>query len=97
MFVLIGNPSQLLPVGGSELWNSDGESQMDRKGNLLYTTFSSINVMEKTERVDDLDPEAAQFVDFWKCLRDGKCTKEYWRWICECCTRHGMGDGEFCK
>ena len=74
--VLIGDPGQLLPVGGSSLYSENQKSQKARDGFVAYKQFKLVVMLEAVMRQtnDDNDLDQARFMELIPRLRNGEST-----------------------
>ena len=85
--ILVGDPGQLLPVGGSPLYNFPTKNCMSLHGLNSYKQFEAAICLQVTQRQrnDDRDPEQEYFIALLKRLRDGmlddKQTIEDWKFL----------------
>lgn len=78
--LLIGDPGQLLPVGGSPLYISSANNLMATAGNLAYKKFEIVISLEAMMRQQNLDndEDQAKFIDLLPRLRNGTSTIDDW-------------------
>lgn len=74
--VLIGDPRQLLPVGGSSLYCQKHKTKKALDGFAAYKNFNLVVMLEAVMRQtnDENDPEQAQFMKLIPRLRNGEST-----------------------
>ncbi len=76
--ILIGDPGQLLPVGGASLYDTKLKASMAQGGFLAYNEFKTVVMLESVMRQqnDDNDPLQAHFMELIPRLRNGESTQE---------------------
>ena len=87
--IIIGDPGQLFPVGGSPLWQGLTSSNRPLKslayrGHQIYKMITTVMFLTQVRRQDGI------FRDILLRLRDGKITKEDWELINNVCSIEGM-------
>jgi ATP-dependent DNA helicase PIF1 len=77
--ILVGDPGQLLPVGGSPLYNFPTKNALSAHGLLCYQQFTNAIRLEQVERQKNLDndPEQAYFLDLLTRARNGMKDKNF--------------------
>ena len=79
--ILIGDPGQLLPVGGSSLYDLKLKNLMSIAGLQAYRKFEVVVTLEAVMRQQNLenDPNQAHFMDLLPRLRNGTSTIRDWK------------------
>jgi hypothetical protein len=83
--MLIGDPGQLPPVGGSTLFeNKELTNTLAISGYLAYKKFKIVITLEAMMRQQNLnnDPQQAHFMELLPRLRDGTSTLADWELLC---------------
>ncbi|MFO0089655.1 MAG: ATP-dependent RecD-like DNA helicase, partial [bacterium] len=78
--ILVGDPAQLPPVGGTPL---HGSIEKDFGGKAAYQSFKHVIKLEEIKRqaVKEGDFEQQRFVDILSELREGRCSLEDWQFL----------------
>ena len=71
--ILVGDPGQLLPVGGSPLYNFPPKNSISAHGLMCYQQFVHAIKLDQVERQknSDNDPKQAYFLDLLMRAREG--------------------------
>ena len=79
--ILIGDPGQLLPVGGASLYDLKLKNLMAIAGLQAYRKFDVVITLEAVMRQQNLenDPDQAHFMDLLPRLRNGTSTIKDWK------------------
>ena len=77
--ILVGDPGQLLPVGGTPLYGKS-DKPFCLQGEIAYANFKKVVISDKVVRQqEDLsDPLQAQFLSLLNGLQDGVVSKSQW-------------------
>jgi hypothetical protein len=70
--ILVGDPGQLPPVGGSPLYQTNRKVQKDLEthGYNCYLQFKTVIVLEVSEKNPDNDPKQQHFIDLLLRIRN---------------------------
>jgi hypothetical protein len=96
--LLVGDPAQIPPVLGRELWKIGTvrggracPSLDDEQGLNLYTNcFNSVVQLTEVRRVDQDSEDASLFLEILDRLRDGLNTESDWKIVKNKCSHHSM-------
>ncbi len=89
--VLTGDPAQVPPVKAKCLWDTRARNGMPEGfGHKLYQMFTTVTCLTVNKRLDRSDPSITHFEDFLLRLRDGKVTREDWKYVTDNCSEHSM-------
>ena len=83
--ILTGDPGQLLPVGGSTLYDKRLKNQLNMSGYVIYNKFEIVVVLIKTMRQqnENNDSDQNHFIQLLQRSRNGENTIEDWSLLCE--------------
>ena len=78
--ILVGDPAQLPPVGGTPL---HGSMENDFGGKAAYKSFKHVIKLEEVKRqaVKEGDVDQQRFVDILSEMREGICSLESWNFL----------------